>query len=72
MLLPSTFGNRRTDGDGNVHSRRDARGAVITDPGDYIGRHRQPEPIESFLGLAAGTYARMVAVLAPWIGDRRV
>lgn len=71
-LLPLTFGNRRPDAEGNVHVRRDVRGTVITDSGDYVGRHRKQEPVEWLLGLPAGTYHRMYAILAPLIGERDV
>ena len=41
-LIPWTFGNRRTDVFGNVHTRYDHRGLpVFRWPGRYIGRHRR-------------------------------
>lgn len=41
-LIPWTFGNRRTDVFGNVHTRHDDRGlTVLRCPGRYQGRHRR-------------------------------
>ena len=43
-LIPFTFGNRRPDVWGNVHSRWDDRGRIVyrnAVPG-YVGRHRSP------------------------------
>lgn len=63
-LLPLTFGNRRPDAHGNVHSRHDDRATVIRHPGSYAGRHRRPGFADRLLGLAPGSYDKSWVVLA--------
>lgn len=53
-LIPFTFGNRRPDIFGNVHTRLTDRGwPVLRDPGPYRGRHRAVQQLILPLRLLA-------------------